>query len=72
MENQIAKKLPNIEHWNELKEYWNHQLRQTTGEFVKGILTIDPIHEKDTCKVCDQKTLCRKTELLSRFSGEEE
>ncbi|MDH5458306.1 MAG: PD-(D/E)XK nuclease family protein, partial [Nitrospinota bacterium] len=72
VETKISKKCPDINHWDELKDYWKSRLDRTAEEFLEGILKVDPLHEKDTCKLCDQKTLCRKTELLSRFEGEDE
>ena len=68
----INKKCPDINHWDELKDYWKSRLDRTAEEFLEGILKVDPLNENDTCKLCDQKTLCRRTELLSRFEGEDE
>jgi probable DNA repair protein len=58
------------ESWEEIKKYWQTQLTRTAGEFLEGHLNVDPIDPATTCRYCDQKTFCRKTELLN-FTDEE-
>jgi probable DNA repair protein len=68
----ITKERPELETWDDLKNFWNTGLNQLAGEFLQGRLTVAPLHDSDTCKYCDQPTLCRKTELLNFQIGEDE
>jgi len=72
LESNISKKFPEVKQWDDLKQYWKLHLHHTAQEFLNGVSRVDPISEKETCKFCDQKTLCRKTELLNHFDGEDE
>jgi len=72
LESNISKKCPEVEQWDDLKQYWKLHLHHTAQEFLNGVSRVDPISEKETCNFCDQKTLCRKTELLNQFDGEDE
>ena len=71
VESNIRKSHPDLENWDVLKDYWKRQLHQTAKNFLDGDLRVDPISERETCKICDQKTFCRKTELLA-FTNEED
>ncbi len=68
----ITKEHPELETWDDLKDFWNTGLNQLATEFLQGRLSVSPLHEDDTCKYCDQLTLCRKTELLNPQNGEDE
>ena len=68
----IIKEHPELETWDELKIFWNTGLNQLAREFLNGHLRVSPLHDNDTCKYCDQLTLCRKTELLNSQNGEDE
>jgi probable DNA repair protein len=68
----ITKECSELENWDDMKQYWKLRLHHTAQEFLNGVLGVDPISERETCKFCDQKTLCRKTELLHHFDGEDE
>ena len=68
----ITKERPELETWDDLKNFWNTGLKQLAGEFLQGHLSVAPLHDSDTCKYCDQLTLCRKTELLNSQTGEDE
>ncbi len=72
VKSNITKECPELEHWEDMKEYWKRQLHQTAKEFLDGDLRVDPISERETCKYCDQKTFCRKTELLAYTNEEDE
>ena len=72
VKSDITKECSELEHWGDLKQYWALRLLHTAQEFMNGITRVDPINERDICKFCDQKTLCRKTELLNHFNGEDE
>ena len=65
-------KSTDAESWEEMKKFWKTQLTRTAREFLEGHLNVDPIDAPDTCRHCDQKTFCRKTELLNLASGEDE
>lgn len=67
----LAKGYPEFEHWDEVTEYWKVHLNQTAQEFLDGVLTVDPLRENETCRICDQKTFCRKAELLNHFEEED-
>jgi ATP-dependent helicase/nuclease subunit B len=68
----ITKEHQELETWNELKAFWRTGLNQLANEFLEGRLSVAPLHDNDTCKYCDQMTLCRKTEVLNGNDGEEE
>ena len=68
----ITKEHPELETWDDLKIFWNTGLNQLACEFLEGHLSVSPLHDNDTCKYCDQLTLCRKTELLNFQNGEDE
>jgi len=72
VKSNFTKECPDLEDWGQLKEYWQDKLNRTVGEFLEGILKVDPINKKETCKHCDQKTFCRKAELFAFASGEDE
>jgi len=72
VKSNITKECPEVEQWDNMKQYWKLRLHHTAQEFLNGVLRVDPVSEKETCKFCDQKTLCRKTELLNHFDGEDE
>jgi ATP-dependent helicase/nuclease subunit B len=72
LESNISKKRPDLEHWEELKTFWKESLHHLAAEFLEGRLRVDPLNAPDTCRYCDQVTLCRKTELLNRQNGEDE
>ena len=72
VKSNFTKECPGLEDWGQLKEYWQDKLNRTVGEFLEGILKVDPINKKETCKHCDQKTFCRKAELFAFASGEDE
>lgn len=60
------------ESWEDIKKYWKTQLTRTAREFLEGHLKVDPINFPDTCRHCDQKTFCRKMELLNFADSEDE
>jgi ATP-dependent helicase/DNAse subunit B len=60
------------ESWEDIKKYWKTQLTRTAREFLEGHLKVDPINFPDTCRHCDQKTFCRKMELLNFVDSEDE
>jgi len=68
----ITKEQPELETWDDLKNFWKAGLKQLANEFLMGNLSVTPLHDSDTCKYCDQLTLCRKTELLTSNSGDKE
>jgi len=68
----IIKEHPDLETWEDLKDFWKNGLNLMAKEFLDGYLHVSPLHDDDTCKYCDQLTLCRKTELLTSNNGEEE
>ena len=68
----ISKEHPELETWDDLKNFWKAGLNQMANEFLQGRLSVTPLHDSDTCKYCDQLTLCRKTELLTSNNGEVE
>jgi ATP-dependent helicase/DNAse subunit B len=68
----ITKEHPELETWDDLKAFWKTGLNQLANEFLQGRLKVSPLHGDDTCRYCDQLTLCRKTELLTANNGEEE
>jgi hypothetical protein len=68
----IAKEHSELETWDDLKNFWNTGLNQLANEFLQGCLSVAPLHGDDTCKYCDQITLCRKTELFNDPNGEAE
>jgi probable DNA repair protein len=68
----IIKEHPELETWGELKNFWRTGLNDLAKEFLQGSLSVAPLHGNDSCKYCDQLTLCRKTEHLSSNNGEEE
>lgn len=72
VKSNITKEYSELEHWDDMKHYWKLHLHQTAQEFLNGVLKVDPINERETCKFCNQKTLCRKTELLNHFDEEAE
>ena len=72
VKSNLTKECSELEHWDDMKQYWKLHLHHTAQEFLDGALGVDPISERETCKFCDQKTLCRKTELLHHFDGEDE
>jgi len=72
LESNISKKRPDLEHWEKLKAFWKEGLHHLASEFLQGRLKVSPLHGDDSCKYCDQVTLCRKTELLTSANGEEE
>ena len=68
----ITKEHSELENWDDLNIFWKTGLKQLACEFLDGHLIVSPLHGNDTCKYCDQLTLCRKTELLSFQNGEDE
>jgi probable DNA repair protein len=68
----IAKEHPELETWDDLKTFWKTGLNQMASEFLQGRLNVSPLHGDDTCKYCDQLTLCRRTEIFNSNNGEEE
>jgi RecB family exonuclease len=72
VKSNITKECSELEQWDDMKQYWKLHLHRTAQEFLNGVPRVDPINERETCKFCDQKTLCRKTELLNHFDGEDE
>ena len=72
VDSNITKEHPELETWDDLKIFWNTGLNLLANEFLQGRLNVSPLHGNDTCKYCDQLTLCRKTELLNSNNGEEE
>ena len=68
----LSKENPELETWKDLKKFWNKGLNQLAGEFMEGHLQVSPLHGEDTCRHCDQVTLCRKTEIFNSLSGAEE
>ena len=68
----ITREHPELETWEDLQLFWKTGLNQLANEFLRGHLSVSPLHGDDTCKYCDQLTLCRKTELLTVSNGEEE
>ena len=68
----LTKEHPELITWNDLMAFWKTGLNQLANEFLDGRLSVAPLHDNDTCKYCDQLTLCRKTELLTSNNGEEE
>ncbi len=72
VKSNITKECSELEQWDDMKQYWKLRLHHTAQEFLNGVPRVDPINERETCKFCDQKTLCRKTELLNHFNGEDE
>jgi probable DNA repair protein len=72
VESNLAKENPELETWDDLKTFWKTGLNQLAGEFLQGDLRVSPLHDNETCKYCDQVTLCRKTELLNPQNGEDE
>ena len=72
LESNISKKRPDLEYWGELRTFWKESLHHLAAEFLEGRLMVHPLNAPDTCRYCDQDTLCRKTELLNRQNGEDE
>ena len=72
VESNITKEIPELTTWDELKTFWRNGLNQLASEFLQGELKVSPLHDNETCKYCDQITLCRKTELLNIQHGETE
>lgn len=68
----ITKEHPELETWDDLKIFWKTGLDKLANEFLQGRLSVAPLHGNDTCKYCNQLTLCRRTELLTSNNGEEE
>ena len=68
----LAREHAELETWDDLKDFWNNGLNQLADEFLQGRLKVSPLHDEDTCRYCDQNTLCRKTELLNPQNGEDE
>ena len=68
----ITKEHPELEAWDDLNIFWKAGLNQLATEFLQGQLNVSPLHDNDTCKYCDQLTLCRKTELFNSGNGEKE
>jgi probable DNA repair protein len=68
----LAREHPELETWDDLKDFWNTGLNQLANEFLQGRLKVSPLHDDDTCRYCDQNTFCRKTELLNPQNGEDE
>ena len=48
-----------LPHWDSLLNFWRNQLNELAGEFIDGILIIDPIKKSETCRNCGYKMLCR-------------
>ena len=69
---QLSKENQELETWDDLKEFWNKNLKRLAVEFMEGHLRVSPLHDGDTCRYCDQITLCRKTELLNPLNESEE
>jgi ATP-dependent helicase/nuclease subunit B len=67
----ISKEHPDLETWDDVQNFWENGLNLLAKEFLDGYLRVSPLHDDDTCKYCDQLTLCRKTELLTSNNGEE-
>ncbi len=72
LSSNISEKHSELETWDDLRKFWKSGLNQLAEEFLKGYLSVAPLHGDDTCKYCDQLTLCRKTELLSSQNGDDE
>ncbi len=72
LESDLSRYNPDLHSWKELSLYWKENLSRTAQEFLAGHLKVDPLNAPDTCRYCDQITLCRKTELLNPFNGEAE
>ncbi len=68
----ITRENPELKTWEDLKDFWNTGLKQLATEFLRGHLNVAPLHSDETCKYCDQNTLCRKTEVLSFSNGDKE
>jgi probable DNA repair protein len=66
----ITKEHPELEAWDDLNVFWRTGLNQLATEFLQGHLNVSPLHDNDTCKYCDQLTLCRRTELFNSGNGE--
>jgi probable DNA repair protein len=72
VKSNFMKECAELDNWDDIKHYWKLHLNSTAQEFLNGSLQVDPFNERESCKFCDQKTLCRKTELLHHFDEEEE
>ncbi len=68
----FSRQNPDLETWDDVLAFWKQGLNDLASEFLEGRLRVEPLHVKDTCKYCDQLTLCRKTELWASPDGEEE
>jgi len=72
VESNLSSENPELETWDDLGKFWKVGLNQLASEFLQGELKVSPLHGNETCKYCDQITLCRKTELLNLQNGEDE
>lgn len=68
----LARENPELETWDDMRDFWNTSLNQLANEFLEGRLDVSPLHNDETCKYCDQVTLCRKTELFNSSNEEKE
>jgi RecB family exonuclease len=57
--------------WRLLVDAWRADLEATGRGFASGDARVDPKRGRDTCKNCDQQTLCRIAEKAPFAAGEE-
>lgn len=48
------------DHWQDVSQKWQEIIENLANDFCAGVVKVDPLNNKETCKHCEFGALCRK------------